>query len=149
MPRFSLRALLGFVFLAAIVCAVLFAFPVWLRVSALLVGVLAMPGPLAILARRSEGPARTFGVAGFVAYLAWFIFIGIPGGFAIATISAPFSGTIEWLGSQPASTTIESLNIPGYLFWAGLYAPWIIVPLAGLTALFIHWLIEKPRDDTR
>lgn len=145
MPRFSLRAIFGVVLLAAVVCAVLLAFPGWLRVSALLVGVLAMPGPLAIMARSENRLAKTFGVAGFVAYAAWFIVIAVPGGFAIATLAAPFSGTVVGLSSETASSMIEQISIPGYLYWSALYAPWLIVPLAGLTAVLIRWIIDKPR----
>ncbi len=144
MPRFSLRALLALVFFAAIVCAVLLGFSVWLRVSSLFIGVLAMPGPLAILARSGNPSAKTFGVGGFIAYAAWFIVVAVPGGFAIATLSASFSGTIKGLADEPVGLTIEQLSFPAYLYWSTFYAPWLIVPLAGVTALLVRWIVEKP-----
>ena len=145
MLRFSLSALMLTVLAAAIACAVLFAFPPWLRASTLFVGVLAVPGPLYVLIRIGGRSGKAFAQGGLVAYAAWFIVVGVPCGFGIVTASTQTNlNSILYFADQPLTETIgATLNLSGYAFFALLYAPWLIVPLAGFSSLTIGWLAGR------
>ena len=102
MFRFSLLALMSTVVAAAVACAVLFVFPPWLRASALFVGVLAIPGPLYVLYRNGGFAGRSFALGGLVAYAAWFIIVGVPGGFGVVTSSTQLNlGSVSSFTDQP------------------------------------------------
>src|SRR5262245_11308991 len=81
MFRYSIRTLLALVLIAAVICAVMFAFPLWLRVLVLFVGVLAMPGPLVVMLRGGGPAAKSSALGGLVAYAVWLACIGFPAGF--------------------------------------------------------------------
>jgi hypothetical protein len=151
MLHYSLRALMLVVLAAAIACAVLFAFPPWLRASALFVGVLAMPGPLYVLYRIGDRSSKAFALGGLVAYVAWFIVVGVPSGFGIVTASSQTNlGSVVLFADQPLTDTIGvSLNLSGYVFFALLYAPWLIVPLAGFSSMAIRWLAGRHDQNIR
>ena len=149
MFRFSLLALMSTVVAAAVACAVLFVFPYWLRASALFVGVLAIPGPLYVLYRNGGFAGRSFALGGLVAYGAWFIIVGVPGGFGVVTSSTQLNlGSVAYFTDQPFAANIgQNVNLSGYVFFAMLYAPWLIVPLAGLTSLAVCWFAGKPDEN--
>jgi hypothetical protein len=142
--RFSLRTALGFMGVVALGCAVLFAVPEYVRLSVLFVGVLMMPGPLAVMARSGSAPARAFCLAGLVSYAAWFVLIGIPSGFFVVQqfgqyVAVPL--TQYGTGLKGLATIV----LPTYLVYAGLYAPWIVVPLSGACSLLGHIVCETGR----
>lgn len=148
MLRFSLKAIFALILTAAVVCAVLFAFSEHVRLATLFVGVLAMPGPLASLAAHGKGRFRIFALGGLAAYGAWFILIGIPGGFfAMNHFGEHLRITLSDFGSSAQATLPGGfggfgapLTVPGYLALAWLYAPWFIVLLAGASAVAAHAL---------
>jgi hypothetical protein len=67
--------------IVAVACAVLFAVPEYLRLTILFLGVISMPGPLAVLARYGAPHMRAFGLGGLVAYAAWLVLVGVPDSF--------------------------------------------------------------------
>jgi hypothetical protein len=149
MFRFSLLALMSTVVAAAVACAVLFVFPYWLRASVLFVGVLAIPGPLYVLYRNGGFAVQSFALGGLVAYGAWFIIVGVPGGFGVVTSSTQLNlGSVAYFADQSFAANIgQNVNLSGYVFFAMLYAPWLIVPLAGLTSLGVCWFARKDNQN--
>ena len=137
--RFSLQAIFGLTAVVAVACAVLFAAPEHLRLTILFLGVIAMPGPLAVLARHGAPPMRALGLGGLVAYAAWLVLVGVPGSFFATRelgqyVRVPLSGFGTNIGVAPGGR-LAPLTISSYLVYAGLYAPWIAVPAASIAAL--------------
>ena len=158
--RFSLKAIFGLILVAAIVCGVMFAAPQHIRLAALFVGVLAMPGPLVSLAVFGRGRMRVFAAAGLSAYGAWFVLVGIPGGFyamnhfsdyvgiSLSNFGASLSGAGA-MGGGYGGGGMAFVVVPTYLLLSWLYAPWLIVPLAGIAAVACQACCrgEANRDD--
>lgn len=137
--RFSLKAIFGLMAVVAVACAVLFAAPEYLRLTILFLGVIAMPGPLAVLARYGAPHMRAFGLGGLVAYAAWLVLVGVPGSFFAMRefgqyMGVPLSGFGTNIGVAPGGRR-TAMTISSYLVYAGLYAPWIAVPAASIAAL--------------
>jgi hypothetical protein len=151
LPRFSLRAIFALIAAVAVACAVLFAVPEYVRLAILFLGVVAMPGPLAVLARYGSPRLRAFGLGGLVSYAAWLVLVGIPVAFLgmdsiyqyVATPLSAFGYTPGPFGVGPA------IVVPSYLVYARLYAPWISVPAAGLASLVIHALCGEKQVEQR
>jgi hypothetical protein len=137
--RFSLKAIFGLMAVVAVACAVLFAVPEYLRLTILFLGVISMPGPLAVLARYGAPHMRAFGLGGLVAYAAWLVLVGVPGSFFAMRelgqyMAVPLSGFGTNIGAARGGTP-AAVTITTYLVYAGLYAPWIAVPAACIAAL--------------
>lgn len=140
--RFSLKAIFGLMAVVAVACAVLFAAPEYLRLTILFLGVIAMPGPLAVLARYGAPHMRAFGLGGLVAYAAWLVLVGVPGSlFAMRELGqyvrVPLSEFGTNTGVAPGGR-LAAMTISSYLVYAGLYAPWIAVPAACIAALGVQ-----------
>jgi len=144
--RFGMRALLVTVGLVAIACYV-WAAPVLVRVPVLFVAVLVMPGPLVVLWRQGGRGSQAFALGSLVAYGLWFVVGGIP---CAAFVAYRFmKGAVQVPAPNPS---IIQWNIEGYIGnyypgYIGLYAPCIIVPLAGALALMVHWLAKDRISD--
>src|SRR3954454_21967584 len=84
MIRFSLGTLLILIALFAVLFAVVLLVPEWLRIIALFIGVLALPGPLVVMCRHGNPASRAFALGGLVSYGVWFTIVGIPCAFHAA-----------------------------------------------------------------
>jgi hypothetical protein len=135
MWQFTLKALLGTVLVIAVVLAVLFAVPAGIRILALFVGILALPAPLVTMFLSGNVTARSFATGSLIAYAAWFIIVGIPGGFQAITYYSTFMVPVAALGTPG--------TVPGYFLFAGLYAPWIVVIAGGLLSVTTRTLVER------
>jgi hypothetical protein len=137
--RYSIGQLLFVVALTALACFVWTA-PAVIRVPLLFVAVLALPGPLVVLWRYGGQYAKAFALGGLVGYGTWFLLGGIPctvfvtDRFMTIGGSIPQPRTIRWIIEQ-----FVDGYYPGYV---GLFAPWIIVPLAGLLSVVVHHLFR-------
>jgi hypothetical protein len=157
MFQFTMRGLLGLIVLAAVVCTVLFAIPPGYRVAALAVGAMALPGPLVVGFLYGRQWIKAFAAGALVGYAAWFVILGIPAGwqakqslgstvgtsvFELATVSAgpPASPTFGYAG-YPAGTTIYRFG--DFVLFAGLYAPWFVVLVGGLSSLCVYELRSR------
>ena len=140
--RFSLRTVFVAITVVAFLCMVFFVVPENVRLTILFVGVVAMPGPLAILARSGSTEMRALGLGGIVGYVAWLALAGIPVGILAANHLDDYIG-ITWSDYR---TTVRlgppmapgGVFAPSYFVHAGLYLPWIAVPCASLLSLACH-----------
>jgi hypothetical protein len=148
MLRFSLKAAFLFILLAALVCTVLFAVPEHVRIAILFLGVLALPGPLAVVARQGGRQSRAFALGGLIAYGAWFVLVGIPAGlFAAQQFGAYMAVPLSSFRSSVLPGGSGNFIVPTYLLFAGLYAPWFIVPLAGLASVLGQFIcVDEQRE---
>jgi len=143
MLRFSLCALFGIVLLAAIACAVVLAFPAWLRVATLSIGVLALPGPLVVMLRYGGKGAKSFALGGLAAYVVWLVVVGVPTGFAMMRSNDPVViRSVVQMAEVPLSEIFKYTVESGYVLLGVLYAPWLVVMLAGLASLVVYRLIS-------
>jgi hypothetical protein len=135
--RYSIGQLLFLVALVAVACFVWIA-PAIVRVPLLFIAVLIMPGPLVVLLRYGGRRAQSFALGGLAAYVAWLLLGGIP---CVVFVSyrfmkggIPDPSNIRW--------SIERFVDSYYPGYVGLFAPWIIVPLAGLLSVVVHYLFR-------
>jgi len=152
MFRFSLRAALGLMLVTAIVCTVLFALPEHVFVAVLLVGVIAIPGPLAVGIRHERRWFRVFTRGGLIAYGVWLAIIGIPCGYQAmgqfgGYIGVPLSGVRTTMGGIGFGTAV--MVVPNYILWTCLYVPWFAVPCAGLLAVIADFIVREPPQTER
>jgi hypothetical protein len=154
MARFTVKALLGALALASVVCAVIFAFPPYVRIATLFIGVLVLPGPLIAAVRYGTAWARTFAQSALVSYGAWFVVVGIPAGWH-ATNELDLHGVpLAVLATEPSSSGIigqpgVSYAISFYLLYAVLYAPWFIVTIGGALGLVVYMFKPNVRPAHR
>jgi hypothetical protein len=138
--RFGMQTLLALVTMVALACAVLFVAPPIVRVAALFVAVSVMPAPLLVLLRHGGREIQTFALGSLVGYATWLVLGGLP---CAAMVAYRFMR-----GSRQDIKTQTEYIIDGYYAsYVGLYAPWIIVPLAGAIALIVHWLMQDRGSD--
>jgi hypothetical protein len=138
MIRFSVRTLLAFVLLAAIVCAILFALPEGWKILSLFIGVLALPGPLVVLSRRGTPAGKAFALGGLASYLVWFAMVGLPCGIhAVYQYGEVYIAPIASISTNPNSPDAV-ISVSAYYLFGGLYMPWIIVLVAGIGSVIIH-----------
>jgi hypothetical protein len=143
MFRFSLATLLILIAVFAAVFAAILLVPEWLRIILLFIGVLALPGPLVVMCRYGTPASRAFALGGLVSYGVWFIIVGVPCAFHAA---AQYEGMMGYsvTGITTRSTGFsEGLIVYSYDLFAGLYAPWFVVLIAGSVSLLIHWLVGR------
>lgn len=147
--RFSLRAIFAAITAIAVACTVLFVVPEYVRLTILFAGVVAMPAPLAILARYGAPEIRAMGLGGIVAYVAWLVLAGIPAGILVANHLDDYVGislTNYATSIRPgAPAGFGGVLIPSYLVHSGLYLPWIAVPTASLISLLCHLFYTPAR----
>jgi hypothetical protein len=132
--RYSIGQLLFLVALVAVACFVWVA-PAIVRVPLLFITVLAMPGPLVVLLRSGGRSAQSFALGSLVAYAAWLVMGGIPCAVYVSHRfmkgGIPDASNIRW--------NIERFVDSYYPGYVGLFAPWIIVPLAGAVSVVVHY----------
>ena len=151
--KFSLRAIFAATAVVAVVCTVLFVVPEHIRLAILFMGVVAMPGPLAILTRNDSPELRALGLGGIVAYVAWLVLAGIPVGILAANHLDDYIG-ITWSDYR---TIVRpgppipggGIFVPSYFVQTGLYLPWIGVPCASLLSLACHLLCGSSSNSQR
>lgn len=133
--HYSIRLLLVLVSLIAFACFVLFVASPIVRVSVLFSAVLLMPVPLSVLLRNGGREVKSFALGGLVGYTAWLILGGLPcaGMMAHRFLSG---------ARQSVQQQIEYMIDGYYVGYVGLYAPWIIVPLAGAIAIIVSRLLQ-------
>jgi hypothetical protein len=139
--RYSIRALLAVIAIAAVACSVFALAPVY-RIPALFGMVLLMPAPLVVMLKRGGAVARSFALGGLACYMVWLVVGGLP----CAAIMAyrfvhrgiPDQSNIQW-------EIVEMVGhyYPGYV---GIYLPWILVPLGGLLGLVTHAFTGKQNN---
>jgi len=143
MLRFGLRALFGIVLLAAVACAVVLVLPAWLRVATLFIGVLALPGPLVVMLRYGGRGAKSFALGGLAAYIVWLLVVGVPMGFAMMRSNDPVViGSVIQLAELSLPEVFKYTVQNAYVLLGVLYAPWLVVMLAGLASLVVYRLIS-------
>jgi hypothetical protein len=143
MFRFSLRTLLISIAVLAAIFAVLFAVPEWLRIVTLFIGVLALPGPLVVLSRNGTPASKAFALGGLVSYGVWFVIVGVPCAFhAAAQYEGMMGYSVTGITTKSAGFS-EGLIVYSYDLFAGLYAPWFVVLMAGFGSLLIQWLLGR------
>jgi hypothetical protein len=143
MLRFSLSTLLILVAVFAIVCAILLMAAEWLRIITLFIGVLALPGPLVVMCRHGNPASRAFALGGLVSYGVWFTIVGIPCAFHAAAQYEGMMGVSIRGITATSNGFSEGLIVYSYDLFAGLYAPWFVVFMAGIGSLLVHWLVPS------
>ena len=138
MLQFSLKALLLVVAVVAVACTVLFALPPNAGRVVLLIGVVALPGPLVVAYLRGSRRTRSFALGALVAYAVWLIVIAIPISF-IATRRFDDYHFITW-------QNLNTFPVSSYTSLAALKLPWLMVLLAGLISLAVDWLVSDDRQ---
>jgi hypothetical protein len=132
--QYGIRFLLVIVALVASANFILFVASPIVRVSVLFAIVLLMPVPLFVLLRHGGQKVQLFAAGGLIAYAIWLILGGLP-----------CAGMIAYRflqGARQPVQHIEFLIDGNYAGYVGLYAPWLIVPLAGELAVIVHWLVH-------
>ena len=155
MFRFSLLTLLILVAICGVVCAILLMAEEWFRIVGLFIGVLALPGPLVVMCRHGNPASRAFALGGLVSYGVWFTIVGIPCAFHAAAQYEGMMGVSIRGVTATSNGTSEGLVVYSYDLFAGLYAPWFVVSMAGVGSLLVHWLVpgagskpEAPKAST-